>query len=158
MAILEPPPLISPIAEGRRELMQSDWQKYMLAQSAVIVNTPTLFEVSIALTNQNASIATTNIPLPALTEGDYVFSYYARITTIDGVSSSLTVHLGWTEGAISLSLSGADMTGNSPTTVQSGTIPVFIDAATPLTYSTTYVSNTPGAMKYELRIKVQALQ
>ncbi len=158
MAVLEPPPLISPIAEGKRELMQSDWQKYFLAQSTVLTATSTFFTTKVALTNQNTSIGTTNVPLPALTAGDYVFFYYARVTVADGVSSSLTITLRWTEGAVSLSLAGPAMTGNSTTTVQSGVVPVFIDGATPLAYSTTYASNTPGVMRYTLRIRVQSLQ
>lgn len=158
MAVLEPPPLISPIAEGRRELMQTDWQKYQLAINTVLASSPTLYSAKIALTNQNTSLGTTNIPLPTLAQGDYVFFYYSRVTVPDGVSSSLIVRLRWTEGAVSLVLSGAAMTGNSTTTVQSGSVPVFIDGATPLAFSTTYASNTPGAMRYTLRIKVQSLQ
>lgn len=158
MAILEPPPLISPIAEGRRELMQSDWQKYQLAMNSLVGRTATVFLQSVALTNQSTSLGTTNIPLPALTQGDYVLSYYARVTVADGVSSSLTVRFGWTQGAVSLTLAGAAMTGDTVTTVQSGTVPIYVDAGTPISYNTIYASNTPAKMRFTLRIKVQSLQ
>lgn len=159
MALVDPPPLIAPIAEGRNELLGADWQRWFL--NTVLGNISqagTIYAQSIALSNQSTSIGTTNIPLPSLSRGDYVFFYYARITVTDGVSSSLTVRLGWTEGAVSLTLSGAAMTGDTTTTVQSASVPVFIDAATPLSYSTIYASNTPAKMRYTLRVKVLGLQ
>lgn len=158
MATSEPPPLISPIAEGRLELMQSDWQRYFLSNASIVTGTPTFFSTAVDLENQNASIGTTNLELPALPQGDYAFFYYARVTVAAAVSSSLTVTFGWTESGVSLTLSGPAMNGNSVTTVQSGVVPVFIDANTPLTYATTYASNAAGQMKYRLRVRVQALQ
>lgn len=156
MALIDPPPLISPIAEGKNELAESSWQRWFdTSVYGVLVTTPTVFNQRVGVTAQDAAIGVTNIPLPALSSGDYIVSYYARITTADAVSSSLTVKLGWTESAIPLTFSGIAMTGNTTTTVQSGIVMPIVDANTPITYQTLYASNTPGAMKYRLTVIVQ---
>lgn len=108
----------------------------------------------VTLTNQNASIGATSIPLGSVSSGFYQISWYARITTVDAVSSSLTVNLLWTEGGTGLSVAGAAMTANLTTTVQSGVIDVQLDANAAISYSAVYVSNTPGQMRYSLRVSV----
>ncbi len=159
MATLDPPPYIAPIAEGRNEVMGSAWMRWFQASVfTTLSSTPSVFNSRIALTAQNASIGTTNIPLPAISAGQYIMSYYARITTAAGVSSSLTVTLGWTESSIPLTFSGVAMTGNTTTTVQSGSIMVVADGNTPLTYATTYASNAANAMQYRLNVIVQSTQ
>ena len=110
----------------------------------------------VRLTNQSASITTTPIPTASLAAGLYRVSYYAAITTADAVSSSLTVTVSWTESALTKSLSGAPMTGNTTTTVQSSTALIEIDGS-PISYSTTYVSNTPGQMKYRLSLVIESI-
>ena len=102
----------------------------------------------------NAAIGATAIPLPSLSGGTLRVAWYARITTRDPVSSSLTVTIAWIEGGVALTLSGAAMVGNLTTTVQSGTIDIAIDPGTAITYATAYASNTPGTMRYSLRVSV----
>jgi hypothetical protein len=131
-----------------------NWMFTSLVQQ--IANAPTVYP-SVTLTAQSASIGTTPIPLPSLATGTYRVTTYARITTADAVSSSLTITITWTDGAIACSLSGAAMTGNTTSTVQSNTALVQIDAATPISYSVTYASNTPAAMKYKLIVLVEAV-
>lgn len=121
-----------------------------------IATAPQLFP-SVALTAQNASIGSTPVPLPALASGAYRISYYARITTVDPVSSSLTVSFGWTESSQALTLSGAAMTGNLVTSVQSGILLILSDASSPITYATTYASNTPSTMKYRLFVLIESV-
>src|SRR5215813_4997807 len=110
----------------------------------------------VRLTNQSASIATTPIPTATLPAGLYRVSYYAAITTADAVSSSLTVTLSWTESANTKSLSGAAITGNTNTTVQSSTALIEIDGS-PVSYSTSYASNTPEQMKYRLSVLLETI-
>lgn len=109
----------------------------------------------VSLAQQNASIGATPLGSAALGAGLYRVSWYARITTPDGVSSSLTVTVGWTEGGVSLSLSGTAITGDAVTSVQSGIALLNIDNGSPITYATTYVSNTPGQMEYELVLTLE---
>lgn len=109
------------------------------------------------LTAQHASIGATALQLPGLTAGRYRVSWYARVTTPDPVSSSLTVTIGWTESALPLQISGAALTGNLTTSVQSGSVLVEADGASAITYATTYVSNTPGTMQYRLSVVAEAV-
>lgn len=118
-------------------------------------NAPYLAGAPVSLAAQNASISATPLVSAVLPAGLYRVSWYARITTVAGVSSSLAVTIGWTEGAVSLALSGAALTGNTTTTVQSGMVLLNIDNNTPITYATTYASNAAGVMKYELVMTVE---
>ena len=111
----------------------------------------------VSLTAQAASIGVTPIPLPSLASGTYRLTYYLRVTAIDAVSSSVQVTFGWTESTVTLSHNFAAVTGNTINTNDSQTYTVEIDQATALTYSTTYASNTPGAMKYRLIVVPEAL-
>lgn len=109
-------------------------------------------------TAQNASIATTSLPTDGdLSSGLYRVTYYARITTAAGVSSSLTVTFGWTDGAITQTHSGAAITGNTTTTWQTGSILIYVDAASPITYSASYSSNPAGAMRFNLFVTLERL-
>lgn len=105
----------------------------------------------------SGSIGATPLPLGVLAGGRYRVSTYARIVTPDGVSSSLTVSIRWTEGGVALVVSGAAMVGDSITTVQSETYLLTIDAVSAISYSTVYASNTPNQMKYRLSILVEAV-
>lgn len=89
--------------------------------------------------------------------GWYRISYIARVTVPDGVSSSLTVTVGWTESAQALTLSGTAITGDAVTSVQSGTLFVYADAACDLTIATAYASNTANKMTYSLRATAEWL-
>lgn len=137
--------------------MSKDFGNWFFASLVQPIANAPQFYPTVALTGQSASIGTTPIPLPSLATGLYRLTYYARITTADAVSSSLTVTLTWTDGGVSPSFSGAAMTGNTTTTAQSGSAMVQIDAASPISYSTTYASNTPAAMQYRLTILVEAV-
>lgn len=131
-----------------------NWLQTSIVQN--VANAPTTFP-TVSLTGQSASIGTTPIPLPALATGLYRVTYYTRITTVDPVSSSLIISVSWTESTLALSSSGPALTGNLVTSLQSGTLMVQSDAAAPISYATTYVSNTPGTMKYRLTLLVEAV-
>lgn len=109
------------------------------------------------LTDQHTSLAPTPLAVGQLSAGTYRITYYARVTTIDGVSSSLTVTLGWTEDALALSLSGPAMAADSISAPQSGSIMVTIDQNSALTIATTYASNTPNQMRYKLEFLIEQL-
>lgn len=121
-----------------------------------IANAPQFYP-AVSLTNQNAAIALTPIPLPSLTTGAYRITWYLEKTTADGVSSSVTLTITWTHNTKTLSLSGAALTLDSTTAVQSNSIMVLIDAASPISYSTAYASNTPGLMKHLLYILIETV-
>lgn len=128
---------------------------YMRDQRADLESAPSAFE-PVALTSQGASIVTTALPTDGdLSAGLYRVTWYQRITTVAGVSSSLTVAFGWTDGTVAQSHAGAAMTGNTTATWQSGTFLLRTDAASPITYATTYVSNAAGVMRYALYLTLE---
>ncbi len=101
-------------------------------------------------TDQNASIATTDLLVPvASVNALYSFQYAVAITIADGVSSSLTPVLSWTDGGVVKTQTFTAVTGNTTTTIGSGVWMFRGDAGAPITYATTYASNTPGSMHYD---------
>ena len=154
---LDPPPTSAPLTQQATSVMSADWVRWILALWQQLQNQPILAGPSVTLTDQHASIAVTPLPLPILTGGTYRLSWTARITTAATTSSSLTITLGWVEDGIVLTASGAAITGNTTTTVQSGSIIVHADQGSALTYATTYASNPAGMMQYELSIIAEQL-
>ena len=113
---------------------------------------------TVVLTNQNASIATTAFPLGTFPGGRYRLSWYLRITTVDGVSSSVTVAFGFTESGSAQVLTGSAFAIDAVTPPQTGSAPLIVsDAGASITYSTTYASNTPGKMIYNLTLTIEQL-
>lgn len=125
---------------------------------------------TVDLTAQNASITTTNINSGTLAAGQYIVTWYAKVTTAAGVSSTLgPLTLGWTDpDAVGLAITATaatagggtatSSTGNTTTTVLLG-IPVLLNvkASTNVTYAMAYASNAANAMQYNLHIKLEAL-
>lgn len=159
-----PPPFKAPIVElnpqsGKPSAnypISKEWAIWL--QSAVIgpVSQSVVTFSPVALTAQTAAIGTTPIPLPSLPNGLYRITYYARITTAASVNSSLTLTIGWTESGVALTSSTSAITGNTVTTVSTGSIMVQVDAATAISYATAYVSNLAG-MAYRLSLIVEAM-
>lgn len=107
----------------------------------------------ISRAGQGASILATPLVLDTVPAGLYEVRWYARVTTPDGVSSSLQVTIGWTESGQALTVSGAAITGDSVTSIQSAIAPLLqVDQGGSITYATTYASNTPGQMKYRVTL------
>ncbi len=135
--------------------ISKEWGIWLQSGLVNPVSTSVQVYPTVSLPPQNASLGVTPIPLPSLATGLYRLTYYARITTVGSISSSLTVNFLWTESGVSLSASGPAITGNTTTTISSASILVLSDAASPLNYSTTYASNAAG-MQYRLTILVEA--
>ena len=119
-----------------------------------MVRTPT--EARINGSGQTAALATTTIRT-TLIQADYEVSYYIRKTAADGVSSSLTVTLSWTENGVAQTRAFAALTTDTTAANQSAVIPILADATTDITIAISYASNTPNAMTYLYRAGVQRL-
>lgn len=106
-------------------------------------------------TDQHVSLPTTILPTGSLPAGVYLVSYTLRVTTADGVSSSVQVSLGWTDnGGPALTLNAAALAADSVTLPQTGQIRPTIGPNTSLTFTTVYASNTPNKMRYKLQFSV----
>jgi hypothetical protein len=132
------------------------WIEYLTDQSQRIDVSAQRVAAVTAL-SQSASIGATALPIGSVTEGLYRLTYYARITTAATTSSSLTISFDWTDEGVSMSTSGAAITGNTTTTFQTGTLEIYSDSAAPIRYSTTYSSTGAVAMIYKLYITTEAV-
>jgi len=148
-----PIPLRDPVVDANRMLSQA-WMKYLVRLPATLYAIPSRLngETEIA---QAASIAATDISGAGLLAGLYRVSYYARVTQAATTSSSLVVTLGWTDGGVAQSYSGADMTGNTTATNQAGSVLIRVDAGQPVTYATTYGSVGGTVMQYAISVTLE---
>lgn len=137
---------------GYMSVPWSDWAESI----DVALNASAAVFGQTALTGSSVSIGTTPITTKPLTSGLYRVSYYLIETQADNVGSKVTVNISWTDGGVTRTLSGADLTANNISAAQTGTLLVQSDASAPITYSTTYAT-TGGAppMKYSLKVVLE---
>lgn len=137
-------------------IMGFEWLQWF-GEMVVAVDAAPSRQTSVHKTAQTASIGTTPLPLGSIPPGVWRVSYYARITTPGSVSSTLTVTISWTDGAIACSASGTAITGNTTATVQFGTLVIRSDDGTPISYATTYGSVGGTPMQYALDVVIESL-
>lgn len=164
-----PPPLSDKIANPRsknakegdpdaQEGMCTDtWQRWFGEIVKSVNQAPNRIVAPVSSTTQAAAIGTTTLSPAQPAAGLYRVTWYARITTAAGVSSSLTVTVNYTDHGQAVSLVGTAITGNTVTTVQSLTAMFYSDELTAITYSTAYASNPASAMQYELYVVLEAM-
>lgn len=144
-----PPPFMDAVINRVTGRFSDAWQAWLSRTPASFHAVPSVLNL-VTLEAQSASISATDLPEMVLPAGVYRVSYYTRVTTAAGVSSSLTVTFAWTDGGVAQTYSGAAMNGNTTTTYQSGSIVIRSDAGAAVTYATTYASNPASAMQYSL--------
>ena len=113
---------------------------------------------TVALAGQAADVAATTLVVapPSPPQTLYRVAWYVRVTTAASVSSSVQVTVGWTDGGVVQSTSGAALTGNTTTTQESGSVLVSADAETDVTYAVAYTS-VGTDMAYALSVVVEAI-
>ena len=159
-ALTSPPlqtPLVEPPNMGRPPSwlvtkVWADWLDALIGRA----QTAAYAAGSVTLTAQNASLPVTVI-LPTVAAGRYRVSVHARVTTADGVSSSLTPTISYTNGAVPCTQVGAALASDAVNAPASWTFEVIADSGTAISYSTTYASNTPGQMVYEIDFLLEVL-
>jgi hypothetical protein len=140
----------------REGIVRRTWQVWFRNLTNTVNDAPSRIQ-TVSLAGQSASIGTTSIPSTPLTAGLYRVTWYLRISTAAGTSSSVTLTLGWTDDTVTMSLSGAAVTGNTTTTSQTQTSLLAVDNASPVTYATAYSSSGSPAMQYALDITLEAV-
>jgi hypothetical protein len=106
----------------------------------------------------NASIPVTSIATAPLASGLYQVTAAVRVTRPATVSSSVLVSLFWVDGGVSCTLTLVPaVTGNATTAVGTGTALLHIDASTPISYATTYVSSAAGEMQYAVNLVLESV-
>lgn len=158
---LTSPPLQSPLTEppsmGKQPTylitrVWSDWFNGIVQRA----QTASYAVASTTLTVQNASIGVTAL-VPSAAQGRYRVTVHARVTTVDGVASSLIPVISYTNGGVACTQSGAALTSNNTGLPASWTFAVIADASTPISFATTYASTTPGQMKYTIDFLTEQL-
>jgi hypothetical protein len=151
-----PMPARDPMTDPVTGLIRRTWQVWLRNLTNTVNDAPVRIQ-TVSLSGQAASIGTTSIPSVPLSTGLYRVTWYLRITTAAATSSSLTVSFGWTDDTVTMSLSGAAVTGNTTTTSQTGTALLAADNASPVTYATSYTSVGTPAMQYALNLILEAV-
>ena len=140
-------------------IMAKGWLQWL--QDAVLKRVQASPEILLGdyqLLGQGASIVAAGLPLPALGAGTYEVTSYMRVTTADGVSSSVALAIGWTENGLALSAVLGTIASDSVIDPRPNMLArITIDANSPIIYATAYASNTPGKMKYRLGFTVKAI-
>lgn len=129
-------------------LITDPWVKWLQFSQDTLQTTPRIF-TNVTESAQAASISTTAFPNAQISGGLYRLTYSAQITQAATVSSSLAISFLWTsQDGTSQVVTSAAMTGNTVTTVQSGSFTVNAQTNSPISYSTTYGSVGGVAMNY----------
>jgi hypothetical protein len=151
-------PQVKVVLDGVDWLVNDTWLRFFMNQSQTSEQAPTRVVAPISLVQQGASIGATAIAPGQVASGLYALEYYARITTADTVSSSLTVTFGWTDHGQAVTFACLPaITGNTVTTVDSRRLMVYLDALAPITYATTYATVGASPMKYELYVTITSV-
>jgi hypothetical protein len=155
MAItIAPFPLRTSVTEDPKRVLTRPWVAWLTELVQKVDKDATLVS-EVSLTGKSASISATTFTRNIDAAGVYRISYFARITTAATTSSSLTVTMGGVNGGVTCAIAGAALTGNTTSTVQSGTVSLQVDASTNITYTTTYASSGATAMVYGLWMTVE---
>lgn len=109
---------------------------------------------SVSLANQAASIGNTPI-IPSPAGGIYRVSVVARVVQAATTSSGLQVSITATDGAVPITQSTANATGNTTATILAQSFVVRSDAGAPIGYTVTYASVGGTPMLYDLTVVVE---
>ncbi len=108
-------------------------------------------------TGQNAAIAPTSLALGTVSTGLYRISVYIRVTSADGVASSIAPIVTFTDGAVAASETGSALTSDNIALPGWWVFIIAVDQPGPIDISTTYSSNTPGLMQYKISVVAERL-
>lgn len=155
MSTLAPIPFNTPIVDRDGTLLRQfgQWLIALVTQ----VQSGVRQVASVTLSDQAASIGTTSLPLGTIAPGLYRISYHLRITQAATTSSSATVTIGYTTGAVSCTQAAAAVTGNTTSTVQGNTLVVKADQASALTYAVAYASVGATPMQYGITLAAELI-
>jgi len=167
---LPPPPLQSPLIElpvvTRQDqvlrakdltgLITRAWNQYFLTFSDRVDQAPQAVHTT-TVPATGAAIGATPIPLGTVGAGLFRVNWYLTITRAATTSSSVQVTITHTDHGVTKSQSGAAVTSNVTTAVQSGIVLCRIDQATAITYAVAYSTSGATTMQYELVIVVEQI-
>lgn len=107
-------------------------------------------------TGQTAAIATATA-YTVQSAGVYRIAVSLQKTIADGISSSLTVTVGWTSRGIAMTHAFAALTTDAAGANDTDLWQFSADANSDITYAIAYASNTPAKMTYNANVVVEQL-
>lgn len=131
------------------------WHIYFRDLQQTVDQSPSLVVNPVEALNENASIGTTPIPTDSLSAGLYLVQWFIEIITAAVTTSSVILTVAFTSASVAKTWVSATVNGNTTSTVDSGSKMMYVDAGTPVSYSTTYASNGAGQMHYNLYVVLQ---
>lgn len=123
---------------------------------------------SASLTGQVAAISATTLYTPTVS-GIYTLDWYAKVTVVDGASSTLgaltvtfkdtdTVNQSIVAGGFTQAGAAATTnTGNTTASSLNGNLTINAASGTAIQYAVAYASGTPGVMTYEIKFRLSFL-
>lgn len=154
---LSPPPFADPWVDpdGVPTRDITDWFLTVLLPS--IAQSPSVSNATTPPFAQSASaaIGLTALPVGSLSSALYRVSVFARVTTPDGVSSSVAPQISFINDGVTCAITGAALTTDAIDQPGTWTFFVEVDAPGPISIGTTYASNTPNAMSYDITATVE---
>lgn len=147
----------TPPLDGLPNLMNWRWLGLFRDQSAQIAANPSRVATT-TVSGQTDTIPTTPIGTDPLAGGLYRLMGYLRVTSAAVTSSSVSVTIRWSDGGVACSrVLIPAVTGNTVDSTGTGVSLINVDAAAPVSYSTTYASNGANEMEYELFLTLESM-
>lgn len=140
--------------DPREGYVTDPWIKSLTSLTQTIASSPTTV-ASVSADAQAASISATPFDIGVTQAGFYTIKIYATITQAATTSSSLTVTITFTDGALTKQWTTPAITANTTGTVLTATPFIRTDQAAPIQYATTYASVGGTAMNYDIAFSVQ---
>lgn len=152
-------PRTQPLFDTALRIINSRWDQWLQSIAQALNNAGIQTGVVTVRPDSamSASVATTNIPTPPLSAGQYQVIYTMNVMTPATSSSSLTFTAGWTLNTVSHSQSGAAVTGNSTTTQQNDVFTITVDSGSQVTYEIAYASSGVTPMSYSYSVRLVSL-
>jgi len=158
---IAPPPLSDPWVDenGLPDANLVNW--FLITLLPAVALSPSVFSTGAppySETGLNAAVATTPLPLGIVPGALYRVSVYLRITTPDGVSSSVTPFIQFPDDGVTCTMTGTAMTSDAVGSPSSQVFFANVDSPGPISFGTNYVSNTPNAAVYKAIVIVERVQ
>lgn len=112
---------------------------------------------AVSRTAQGAAIAVTALPIGSVTPGVWAIYTTLRVTRAGSVSGEIRLTITHTEGGVTQTENGTNLTGNSTTTREGRIFIVRPGNATTISYSTTYADGG-GAQSMQYSLDLVAVQ
>jgi hypothetical protein len=146
----------SPPSGGTNVLWQSDASGNVSAS----VGASPATQPELALTGQTGNVSTTPLVASVPANARYRISFYEIVTTPGSVSSTLpSVVISWTDADNStnqsVTFAPTSPTGNTDTTLVSGTILISAQAISAINVSTTGYASSAAGMAYSLYVETE---